>query len=489
MLDRTTSMTYQWRSKSWLYGLMGMMVALIAGWLIGTMGVLGALVTVGLPIALLVLAAVLMEPKIGLLLYITLSFVIGFTRFIQGDSPLGLSLDGMLMLTLLSVFLNGKRMEWKRLRTPIFYFLTAWLFYTILEYFNPEVPNHEAWFYKIRSFSFNWFLIVIIVLVNPITRNDIRWLIRIWLFWSFLAALWAFKQQYIGLADAEARWLAEGAAKTHILWGQLRCFSFYSDASQFGGEMAGMTLICLILMAAEKAWPRRIGYVVLAVVLFWAYAVSGTRSALFVLIGGYPAYLFLRRNPVIILRGLAVAAPIMAILMFTHIGDSVYQIYRIRTALRPTEDASFMVRIENQQKLKSYMADLPFGAGLGTSGGMGARFSPNHGAAQIPPDSWYVELWIETGIVGMSLYLLMLAGIIGIGVIKVWQLKDPWLTTIMIACLAEFIGISLMSYSNPTLGQFPTSTMLAITSVLFTTCQRWDIDHKGTSGRSGAGAS
>jgi O-antigen ligase len=106
---------------------------------------------------------------------------------------------------------------------------------------------------------------------------------------------------------------------------------------------------------------------------------------------------------------------------------------------------------------------------------MGARFSPNHGAAQIPPDSWYVELWIETGIVGMVLYILMLLAIIGLGTLKVWQLKDPWLITIMLAILAEFVGISVMSYSNPTLGQFPTSTMLAINAVLFTTCYRWDI--------------
>lgn len=478
MLDRITLNDWQWRDKGWVYGLLGTLIALVAGWLIGTQGMLGAVMTVGLPLAVLIVGAVLMEPKIGLFLYINLSFLIGFTRFVQTEAPIGLSLDAVLMLTLLSTFLNGKRMNWKRLRTPIFYVMVVWLFYTILEFFNPEVPNREAWFYKARSFSLNWFYIIIIVLVVPITRDEIRGLIKLWLFWSFLGALWAFKQQYIGLAPAEIKWLVEGAAKTHILWGQLRCFSFYSDASQFGAEMAGVTLVCLILMADEKSRLRWGFYIVLALVLFWGYALSGTRSALFVLIGGFPAYLVLRRDLGLMLKGVAVAAPIMAILMFTHIGDSVYQIYRIRTALSPTQDASFMVRMENQKILKSYMADLPFGAGLGTSGGMGARFSPDHGAAQIPPDSWYVELWIETGVVGVVLYLLMLASIIGYGTYKVWRLKDPWLTTVMLAFLAEFIGISVMSYSNPTLGQFPTSTILAITSVLFTTCNRWDIAHK-----------
>lgn len=480
MLDRTIFVTHPPRDNRWLYGGLGLLVALAAGWLIGTWGVMGGLLIIAIPVAVILIVSILLEPKIGLLVYINLSFALGFTRFVQSDAPLGLSIDGVLVLTLLSVMLNGKQMNWKRLRHPVFYLLTGWLFYTILEYFNPEAPYRPAWFYHARSFSLNWFYVAIIVLVTPITRSDIRLLIKLWLGWSFFAALWAFKQQYVGLAEAELRWLyEEGNAKTHILWGQLRSFSFYSDASQFGAEMAGVTLVCLIRLLESKKLVVRLGFMALALVFFWGYAVSGTRSALFVLLAGYPAYLVLTRDVKRILWGAAVAAPLLAILLFTHLGDSVYQIYRIRTALHPTEDASFLLRLENQQKLRGYLKDLPFGAGIGTSADTGARFSPDHFAAQIPPDSWYVELWIETGIVGLTLYLLMLAAIIGYGVYKVWQIKDPWLSITMIAFLAEFIGIALMCYSNPTLSQFPTSTLLYITCILFTTCERWDTTASG----------
>lgn len=475
MFDRTIPIAYHLRNNHWLYGALGVGLAAGVGWLIGTWGMMGALLAVGVPVALMCLVGVLLEPKIGLLLYVNLSFALGFTRFIVTEAPLGLLMDGVIMLTLLSVFLNGKRMNWQRLRHPVFYMLTVWLCYTLLEYFNPEAPYKPAWFYHARSFSLNWFYVTIIVLVAPITKADIRLLVKLWLGWSFLAALWAFKQQYLGLEEAEVRWLYEGGnQKTHVLWGQLRSFSFYSDASQFGAEMAGVTLICLIRFFEDKKWVVRLGFVALALVFFWGYAVSGTRSALFVLLAGYPAYLLLTRNVGRILMGGAVAAPLLAILMFTHLGDSVYQIYRIRTALHPTEDASFMLRLENQQKLRGYLKNLPFGAGIGTSADTGARFSPNHFAAQVPPDSWYVEIWIETGIVGLTLYLLMIVGIIGFGVYKVWQIKDPWLSKLMIAFLAEFIGIALMCYSNPTLSQFPTSTILYITCILFTTCERWD---------------
>lgn len=474
MLDHTIYTPNQWRENPWVFTLLGVLVALVAGWLIGSWGILGALMTVGVPVGLILVISILLEPRIGLLVYVNFSFLIGFTRFLTVELAVGTALDGILVLTLLSTFLNGKRMDWTRLRRPAFWILIVWLSFTILEYFNPEHPHPASWFYHARSFSLSWFLVAIVVSVNPITKNDIRVLCACWLVWSFLAALWGFKQQYIGLEPAELRWLAAGAEKQHILWGQLRSFSFYSDAGQFGSEMAGVTLLCLIFFFETKSWLYRIIYVLLALIVFWGFAVSGTRGALFVIIGGFPTYFVLKRNPVHILRGLMVAVPILSILLFTHIGDSVYQIWRIRSALHPTEDASFLVRLENQQKLKNFLKDKPFGAGIGTSSGAGQRFSPNHFASQIPTDSWYVQIWIETGIVGLTVYLLMLFGFIVIGTFKVWQIKDPWVAMIMIALLAEFVGICVVSYTNPILGQFPTSTILFINSFLFTTCERWD---------------
>lgn len=461
------------RDKAWLVGVFGVATALVSGWLIGTMGVKGAMIIVALPIVLAVLLSILLEPRIGLYLYVNFSFLIGASRFLENDLPVGTGLDGLLVFTLLSVFLNGRQMNWRRLNNPAFYLLTIWLVYTILEYFNPNAPYQPAWFYHARSYSLNWFFLAIIVLVTPITTANVWLFIRTWLVWSVLAALWGFKQQYIGLTPAEQNWLAAGAEKTHILWGQLRSFSFYSDAGQYGSEMAGVTLVSLILFFQVKKIPSKLLYLVLVLVLFWGYAVSGTRSSLFVLIAGYAAYLGLQRKIVPIIQGVSLAAPLLAVLLFTNIGNNVYQIYRIRTALRPTQDESFLVRLENQQRIRNYLKDLPFGVGVGSSSGAGVRFSPNHWAAQIPPDSWYVQLWIETGIVGVVIYLFMLAGMILIGTYRLWQLKDPWLTTLMLVLLSEFIGIAVVSYSNPIMGQFPTSTIVFISSMLFTSAHRW----------------
>ncbi|GAA4409717.1 O-antigen ligase family protein [Nibrella viscosa] len=463
------------QGRFWITGSVGIAGALLAGFLIATAGYVGSAVVVMLPLALLVLIGILLEPRFGMLVYLQYSFLINVLgRFAQIDFPFGVIVDGILVLTALSVVLNGKRMEWHRLNHPTFYLLSIWFMYTLLQLFNPEAPNKQAWLIHARPFSLHWFFVGFIMLVTPIQRSDMVILLRTWLIWSLLAALWAFKQQYIGLTPGEQLWLDTFGAKTHLLFGHLRSFSFYSDASQFGAEMAGVSLICLILLLERKQWISRLGYLVLILIYFWGYAVSGTRSALFILLAGYPFYLLLKRDFTKILAGGGAAAVLLGILLYTNIGNDNYQIFRIRTALRPLEDASFLVRLENQQKLANYLQHLPFGAGIGTSGDAGARFSPDHFAAQIPPDSWFVELWIETGIVGLTLYILMLLAIIGIGTYKIWHLNDPWLRTMMYLFIAEFTGVAVMGYSNPVIGQFPTSSIVFISSILFTSCDRWD---------------
>lgn len=459
----------------WVYTLLGGIYTVVAGYLVSRMGIAGAIMSVVLPLVLAMVIGILVEPRLGLLAYVQLNFLVGFTRFVQVDVPVGLLIDGLLALTLLSLFLNGQTMQWHRLRSLTFALIALWFLYTVIQLINPEAPYRPAWFYHVRPFSLHWFMVACIVLVTPLTRRDIRIFVNSWLVWSFLAALWAYKQQYLGLSPAEVDWLNSGFnSRTHMLFGRLRCFSFYSDAAQFGAEMAGVTLVALIRVFEEKKPTRKAAYAALTLVYFWGYAISGTRSALFVLVAGFAFYLVLKRDILKLLLGTALAVPLILLLMYTSVGSSNYQVQRMRSALNPMSDPSFILRLQNQEKLKGYLKDMPFGAGIGTSTDMGARFSPWHWAAQVPPDSWYVELWIETGRVGVTLYLIMLVGLTGIGISRVWQLKDPWLSKVMYAFLAEFVGIAVMGYSNPVIGQFPTSGIIFISTMLVATCHRWD---------------
>ncbi|MGA0558517.1 O-antigen ligase family protein [Larkinella sp. VNQ87] len=475
MQHQVSSVAQQIQKQYWLFSVLGTLLALASGFLIAKVGVLALGAIVVLPVGLMLVGGILAEPKVGFMVYVQMSFLINaLSRFLPISIPFGLIIDGILGLTIVSLLLNNQRLEWKRLHHPAFYLVGIWLIYTVLEFFNPESPYRPAWFFHARYFSLHFFIVTCTMLLIDITRSDIWIILRTWLIWSLLGALWAFKQQYIGLTVNETIWLNSGAASTHVLFGHLRSWSFYSDASQFGAEMAAASLVCFIWCFEAKSNLRKLGALLLLLVYFWGYAVSGTRSALFVLIAGYGFYLFMKRDIPKIVLGICLAAPLLFILKYTTIGSGNYQIERMRTALNPMEDASFLLRLQNQEKLANYLRHLPFGAGISTSMDTGQRFTPWHWASQIAPDSWYVELWIEVGVVGLTVYILMLLSLIGIGVYRVWNLKNPELKSLMRALLSVFVGIVVMGYSNPVLGQFPTSAMLYINALLFTSCYRWE---------------
>jgi putative inorganic carbon (HCO3(-)) transporter len=450
-------------------------LAALAGYAISIGGVPSIAGLVVGPAILAIVIAVLVDPKIGLFLYLQLAFLVPFIgHFIPINAPIGTSVEAILTLSMLSLALNAKKANWSRLNNLAFYILLIWVAYSFLEFFNPNTPNRvPSWLYRFRSVSFQWLCGGILVSVLDITRKDVKILLVTWISWSIVAALWAFKQQYIGLTESEAVWLYRFGAKTHLLFGHLRSFSFFSDAAQLGAEMAGLTLVCMILGFETKKFWFRILFFTLTGFFFWGYAVTGTRSALFVILAGFPFYLVLKRDITKILIGGVVAAFLVFILMFTSVGNGNYQIYRMRTALRPNDDPSFQLRKANQQVLAGYLQSLPFGAGLGTSMAPGDIYNPDYWAALIAPDTWYVVIWIEAGRVGLTIYLFVLFSFIAIGSYKVFRMRDDWLRSMMIVLLAEFLGIVTMAYANTIMGQYPTSTIIFISSFLFTTCDRW----------------
>ena len=187
--------------------------------------------------------------------------------------------------------------------------------------------------------------------------------------------------------------------------------------------------------------------------------ISGTRGALFVPMAGSFGYLVGTRNFRILLVGAIFMGGVYGFLKYTTILNNNYQVRRMRSALDPN-DPSLQVRIENQKKFKIYLASRPIGGGIGTSGSWGQRFSKGTFLAETPNDSWYVKVWAETGMVGLTLHICILLLFIFKGFAVIFSLHDPFLRHTMLCLQSGFIGIALASYGNPILGQFPTNLIL-----------------------------
>ena len=75
----------------------------------------------------------------------------------------------------------------------------------------------------------------------------------------------------------------------------------------------------------------------------------------------------------------------------------------------------------------------------------------------IPTDSWYVKIWVETGVVGLILYMGMILITIARGTwILMFNVHDPELKGILTGWLCAIFGMFLSAYGNSFWGQFPT---------------------------------
>lgn len=387
----------------------------------------------------------------------------GIVRYIP--VTLGLSIDFFLTLTWIAVFFTRfESKNWQDLKNPVLIFALLWTIYCVFEIFNPQVVSYEAWVYAVRSPAFYLIMALSLGLLLLKERKDLFRIVHIWLGFSLIGALYSIKQFIFGLDTAELQWLALNAS-THMLFGNLRVFSFYSDAAQFGSAMAHAGIVAIILSLGKFSWQKRGIYLICSCICLYGMAISGTRGALFILFAGLFSYFILNKNFKILVIGISLSGAAFGLLKFTYIGHSNYQIQRMRSAFN-LQDPSFQVRIKNQLKLKEYLDSRPFGGGIGSAGYWGLRFNPDTFLAKTPTDSWYVKIWAETGIVGLAIYLAMVLFILVYLGTRLWKQQDSTQTQFLLALFAGLVGISVANYGNQVVGQMPTALLFYLSIAL-----------------------
>lgn len=439
--------------------------ALALGWLSSQLGVLVPLLLLGLPLAALGLVLVFRQPRLGFLAYVVYCFVVlGLSRHLPGV-PLGLGMDALLVLTGLAVvFFRSPPGRSRLLANDLCLLGLLWFGVNVLELANPAGASITGWFYEMRSTTLYWLLTVPLAYLLFNGRRDLRWFLGLVIGFSVLGTLYGIKQFVWGVDGMEQRWLAEGAGKTHVLFGKLRVFSFYSDAAQFGASQAQVALLCLILAVGPFATWKRLVLAACSALLLYGMLISGTRGALFVLVVGVFTYLALSRQPRVLVLGLLLSGGALFALKYTSIGSGNASIQRLRTSLNPN-DASFQERLKNQAILRSYMASRPFGGGVGVIGTWGRKYNADKFLSTVPPDSYFVKVWAMYGVVGLVLWLGLMLYILGKCCGIVWHIRDPRLRQQLMALTAGYAGILFCSYGNEVMNQMPSAVILYLSWV------------------------
>jgi hypothetical protein len=182
---------------------------------------------------------------------------------------------------------------------------------------------------------------------------------------------------------------------------------------------------------------------------------TGTRTAIACFLAGFAVYTVLSKSvKMTVVIGTA-GLLFFFILAFTNIGASNQMIRRMRTVF-DKNDTSAGARTANKEVIAKYMADAPFGIGVGVKAGDIANNHKYFIMTMIPPDSEYVYIWIHTGAVGIAFFVFTTFIIfLGASRIVLFKLTSSSLRGIGSGLICAFVSAHLGGYANQVLMQFP----------------------------------
>lgn len=317
--------------------------------------------------------------------------------------------------------------------------------------------NVNAWFigYRLMALHLVWILLVFsLYITNPKTLTIY---LRLWAGLSLFSAFYTWKMIYIGLTDAETRWLYSPSNATHLLNAGtlIRYWSTFNDAASYGCNASASAVAFLIFGITSKVKFDKIFFLLTAAIVIWGMFQSGTRTAMVTLIAGFVVYLFLARSVKILVPCTIIGGIFLFILIFTNIGQSNQQIRRMRSAF-DKKDASANVRDINKAAIAKYMDEAPWGIGIGMLSKDIPAWNKYKKLSDIPPDSEYVYIWVRTGAIGVTVFTCcMVIILLGGCIIVLFRLKSPSLIGIGGGLCAAFVSIQLGGYANQILYMYP----------------------------------
>ncbi len=409
-----------------------------------------------------IILAVYLVFKYRMFAFWTLITINYFIQMKDFPLPVPMSLPNeMLQLILLAIAVIDARQtpHFERSANLMFVALATWCGYCTLELLNDTCDlgiDVACWYQGARLMAFQLMYIFLVFTIYVSSPEILMRYIKIWAVLALFSAFWVWKQQNLGFTVAENSWLQTRGRTTHILNAGtlIRYFSTFSDAANYGCNAAATTVAFILFGITSKIKADRIFFLVTGIAVFYGMFASGTRTAIFCVAAGFMVYIFLSKSVRIAVPFSIVFAIAAFLLVFTTIGNGNQQIRRMRSAFNK-DDASANVRDINKQAISKYIKDAPWGIGLGMGYNVPANNKYNK-LATIPPDSEYVYIWIRTGKIGITVFLITtLVMFLGACSIVFFRLKSRSLMGIGAGFCCAFVSIQLGGYANQVLMQFP----------------------------------
>lgn len=416
-----------------------------------------------LPFIVLFIGVSIKHPIVSLLSY---GFIAGFWGIIARVLIRQSNVSAILEVTLIYFFIcmlfhefTYRDLKWKRVVNVMTLGYTVWFLFCFLEVLNPRGLT-EAWV-NARGFYPSTLLFAIFCSILLSRYKLVKILLIAIAIHTIIAFIKMMIQKYIGFDQYEVNWLyASASYRTHLLTSGIRYFSIFSDAGNCGSNMGNIALVYAIIAFNTPGKTLRLFYLIISVLGLIGLFLSGTRGAMIVPLGGLVLFCLTIKNIKLTLTSGILGIIIYVFFAHTHIGDGNQYINRMRSAFAPTEDASFNVRVENQKLFKEYLKDKPFGEGLGLAGVEASKYGERY-ITTIPVDSYYVKVWVQTGLVGLIVHITVFVTMLLWGCyIVMFKIKDKRLKATLTAMLCGLFGLMLSAYGNQFFSQPNTQFIL-----------------------------
>ncbi len=426
-----------------------------------------AFIIMGIPLAAIGFIYSMRYPRLGFALYAILSYyLIAIMRYSRHEG-FSIYLDILLAYISLCVLFNAWRKEASIHFPNAVNLLTmsyvVWMLFILIVFANTTITRQDNLVMGIRQWILGvpiLYVLSCLLLDSPKVLKKSLILLGLFTITAFLKLLY---QKYRWFDAAEMEWLINGGgATTHLISSGIRYFSFFSDAGSFGANMGMISIIYGIIFFHTNSRSLRVFYLIICIMGIIGMLMSGTRSAIIIPFGGLALYCMLSKNIKTIIITIAAGILLYLFFAFTNMGDENPFIRRMRTAFRPTEDASFTIRIENQKTIRQYLLLHPWGAGIKEGIPRVMEVEGQFVEDTIPPDSFYVSIWTQTGYFGLILYLAIYSAVlIRCCYVVMFKVRNRELRHTLAALLCGVFGIWLNGYAGEGMGQPPNSFLIA----------------------------
>lgn len=392
---------------------------------------------------------------------IVINYFIQWKNFPITGIPLSLP-NEMLQILLLAIAVIDSRQEphFERAGNLMLLALIIWCGFCTLEILNDTCGlgiNIGAWYSGARMMAFQLLYIFLVFTIYISSPDILRKYLIVWALLSLFSAIWTWKQQNIGLTQAETRFLYGQGRITHIIQGGtlIRYFSTFGDAANYGCNAAAAAVAFIIFGITTKIKRDKWLFLIISVMVVISMFASGTRTAIFCMFAGFVVYIVLSKSFKIAIPFAIFGVILFIFLAFTNIANGNQQIRRMRSAFKKG-DASTNTRSINQATMRKYMQDAPWGIGIGMGYDNVPANNKYNKMATIASDSEYVYIWLRTGRIGITTFIItMLIMLGGACYIVFFKLKSPALRGIGGGLCSAFVAIQLGAYGNQVLMQFP----------------------------------